>query len=127
MAVLPPRPLPLDPRAISVRRRKHLLLCAFVVAVALAFNAGAVFSIRELLDEHALWKRGVEGRLVDYSGKVVQTSKLGLTFFYDYRLKVHWVDAQGRAHQGNTSFERMFTAVPKGQDPSLRYDPQAPD
>ena len=127
MAVLPPRPLQLDRRALAARRLKQLALCALMVAVGLGFCAGAVFSTREILAEQALWERGVEGRVLQLSGKVQETQKLGLTFFYDYRLDVRWSDAQGRAHEGKTSFERMFKAVPQGELVSLRYDPQVPD
>jgi hypothetical protein len=127
MALLPPRPLRLDSRALARRRLRKLGLNALVAGVGLAFSVGAVFLTREVLGERALWDRGAEGRILRLSGKVEETQKLGLTFFYDYDLEVRWADAQGRERDGKTSFLRMFKAVAEGEAPALRYDPMTPD
>jgi len=127
MALLPPRPLRLDSRALAARRLKKMALNALVAGVGLAFSVGALFLTRELLGERALWDRGAEGRILRVSGKVEESQKLGLTFFYDYDLEVRWADGEGREREGKTSFLRMFKAVSEGEAPTLRYDPTAPD
>jgi len=127
MSLLPPRPLRLDSRALARRRLKKIAISAFVAVVGTGFAVGAGFATRQLLGERALWDRGAEGRVVGFSGKVTETQKLGMTFFYDYNLDVRWTDAQGRAHLGKASFERMFTDIPKEQVLAVRYDPQVPD
>jgi uncharacterized protein DUF3592 len=125
MALLPPRPLPLDSRAIARRRLKKRALAALAAGIGVAFSVGTVFFTRELLGERALWDRGAEGRILRLSGKVEESQKLGLTFLYDYELDVRWADVQGRERDGKTSFLRMFKAV--SEAPALRYDPAAPD
>src|SRR6266850_1522725 len=62
MALLPPRPLRLDSRALAARRLKKMALNALVAGVGLAFSVGALFLTRELLGERALWDRGGAGR-----------------------------------------------------------------
>ncbi|HYS08097.1 MAG TPA: hypothetical protein VEP66_05110 [Myxococcales bacterium] len=127
MALLPPRPLRLDARALAARRWKKVSLAILVAGLGAGFAVGAGFCTRELLAERALWERGVEGHVQRLSGKVLETQKLGLTFIYDYRVDVAWTDAQGTPHEGKTSFERMFKGVPRSEIPALRYDPQRPD
>lgn len=127
MALLPPRPLRLDSRALSRRRLKKMALAAFIGAIGLGFCVGCAFFTRELIEERRLWNQGTEGRVLQYSGKVEESRILGLGFAYDYKLDVVWLDAKGKQRKGSTSFSRMFTRIPKDDDPGLRYDPSAPD
>jgi hypothetical protein len=128
MALLPrARPLQLDPRALAQRRLRNFGVIAVLVAMGAAFCAGSLVSGRQVVEERVLWSRGMQGKLVHLSGKVEETQKLGLTFFYDYDLDVKWLDAQGHQHSGKTSFGRTFRAVGKREPPRLRYDPTAPD
>ena len=82
---------------------------------------------RQIFNERLLWARGTPGRLVHVSGRVEETQKLGLTFFYDYDLDVKWLDAQGQQHSGKTSFGRTFRGIGKHEQARLRYDPTAPE
>lgn len=127
MGFLPPRPLRLDPRALSRRRLKKAALVAFIGAIGLGFCVGCAFLTRELIQERRLWNQGAEGRVLQYSGKVEESRLVVLTLLYDYKLDIRWVDAQGKQHKGPTSFSRVFSAIPKDEDPTLRYDPSAPD
>jgi hypothetical protein len=127
MALLPPRPLRLDARALARRRLKKTALSVFVGAVGVAFCVGCAFFARQLFEERRLWDRGAEGRVVHLSGQVEESQQLGLTFIYDYKLQVRWLDLQGRERNGPASFSRMFKGVPPGDAPGLRYDPSAPD
>ena len=127
MPFLPARPLQLDARALAQRRLRNFGVIAVLVAMGAAFCAGSVVSAKQVIEERLLWERGVQGKLVHISGKVEETQKLGLTFFYDYDLDVKWTDAQGHPHSGKTSFGRTFRGVGKREAPRLRYDPSAPD
>jgi len=127
MALLPPRPLRLDSRALARRRVKQTAVSAFIGAAGVAFCVGSVFLARELFEERRLWDHGAEGRVLHLSGKVKESQRLGLTFIYDYKLDVRWLDAQGTERNGSTSFLRMFKGVPKDEVPGLRYDRSAPD
>ena len=127
MGLLPPRPLRLDARALSRRRLKKTALAVFLGAVGLGFCVGFAFFTRELLEERRLWNQGAEGRVLNYSGKVEESRLLFLTFAYDYKLDVSWMDAQGKPHSGPSRFSLMFKPIPKDDEPGLRYDPSAPD
>jgi hypothetical protein len=127
MPLLPRRPLQLDPRALAQRRLRNFGVVAVLIAMGALFCAGCFVSAQQVFCERALWARGTPGRLVHLSGKVEETQKLGLTFFYDYDLDVKWLDAQGRPHSGKTSFGRTFRGIGKREQPHLKYDPAAPD
>jgi hypothetical protein len=125
--LLPRRPLQLDERALAQRRLRNLAVVAVLVVMGAAFCVGCFNESRHIFAERALWARGMPGRLVHLSGRVEETQKLGLTFFYDYDLDVKWLDAQGQTHTGKTSFGRTFRGVGKHEQARLRYDPVAPD
>jgi hypothetical protein len=125
--LLPRRPLQLDARALAQRRLRNLAVVAVLVAMGGAFCFGCFTEGRHIFNERALWARGMPGRLVHLSGRVEETQKLGLTFFYDYDLDVKWLDSQGQQHSGKTSFGRTFRGVGKHEQARLRYDPAAPD
>jgi len=127
MALLPARPLQLDPRALAQRRLRNFGVTAVLIAMGIAFWAGSAVSARQIVAERFLWERGTHGKVLHLSGKVEETQKMGLTFFYDYDLDVKWLDAQGREHSGKTSFGRTFRGVGKREAAILRYDPAAPD
>src|SRR5262245_40865355 len=100
MGLLPPRPLRLDSKALSRRRLKKTALTGFLGVVGIGLCVGCAFFTRELVEERRLWNQGAEGRVVDYSGKVEESQLLFLTFAYDYRLDVQWLDAQGNRRSG---------------------------
>jgi len=127
MPLLPARPLQLDAHTLAQRRLRNFGVVAVLFAMGAAFAAGSVVSAKQVVEERILWEHGIQGKLVHISGKVAETQKLGLTFFYDYDLDVKWTDAQGQAHSGKTSFGRTFRGVGKRESPRLRYDPSAPD
>jgi len=127
MGLLPPRPLRLDAKALSRRRLKKTALAAFVGLVGLGFAVGCFFFAKEVLEERKLWRQGAEGRVLNYSGKVEESQFIFVTFAYDYKLDVSWVDAQGKRHSGPSKFSLMFKPIPKDDEPGLRYDPSAPD
>ncbi len=127
MALLPPRPLRLDSRALSRRRLKKTAVSAFVGAMGVAFCVGSAFFARQLFEERRLWDHGAEGRVLHLSGKVEESQQLGLTLIYDYKLDVRWLDAWGTERNGSTRFSRMFKGVPKDEVPGLRYDRSVPD
>ena len=127
MGLLPPRPLRLDSKVLSRRRLKKTALAAFVGVVGLGFTVGCVFFAREVLEERRLWNQGTEGRVLNYSGRVEESRLLFLTFAYDYKLDVSWMDARGARRNGPSRFSLMFKPIAKDDEPSLRYDPSAPD
>jgi hypothetical protein len=127
MPFLPARPLQLDAHTLAQRRLRNFGVVAVLVAMGAAFGAGSVVSAKQVIEERLLWEHGTQGKLVHISGKVEETQKLGLTFFYDYDLDVKWLDAQGQTHTGKTSFGRTFRGVGKHEQARLRYDPVAPD
>ena len=127
MGLLPPRPLRLDSKVLSRRRLKKTALAAFVGVVGLGFTVGCVFFAREVLEERRLWNQGTEGRILNYSGRVEESRLLFLTFAYDYKLDVSWMDARGARRNGPSRFSLMFKPIAKDDEPSLRYDPSAPD
>ena len=122
MGILPPRPLPLDRRALTRRALRHAAMSILVSAVAIGFCVGAVYFGREIARERALWREGVPGRVMSVHGKVESTDFL----FNDYNLDVDWADDHGVARSAKTSFLLTGAKVPAGVAPALRYDAADP-
>lgn len=127
MGILPSRPLLLDPVALGRERRRALLLLLLVGGVGAGFAAGALIWTQQILEERALWDRGVEGTITSFSGQERQTSKLGVTLLYDYDIKVEYLDAEGNPHQGRSEFELFWSPLERERDATLRYDPADPE
>jgi hypothetical protein len=127
MGVLPPRPLRLDPAYLARVRRKHWLMSALLLVVGGGFLTGCFFFTREVLEERALWERGVAGDVESVSGDVTEYSKLGITFLYEYALDVSYVDAEGAPHRGESKFDLLWSPLAGDlQGATLRYDPADP-
>ena len=122
MGILPPRPLRLDPIALTRRARRHVLMAGLILAVAAGMCAGCAWLGREILRERALWRSGVPGRVLSLRGKLQSTDFL----FNDYDLEVLWADAGGRQRSGKTSFLITGMKVDAQSVPGLRYDPADP-
>lgn len=127
MGVLPPRPLLLDPAYLARLRRKLWLTSALLLAVGGGFLTGCFFFTREVLDERALWDRGVAGAVESVSGDVTEYSKLGITFLYEYKLDVSYLDAEGAPHRGESKFDLLWSPLAGDLGTAaLRYDPADP-
>ena len=127
MAVLPPRPLLLDPEYVKRNTRKSLTRFALFLAVTGALGSFSIVVTRQVLDERALWERGTPAEVVSISGEVREKRKLGITFFYEYDLDVEYKDAQGSDHRGRSEFELVWSPLDHDvTTAAVRYDPQQP-
>jgi hypothetical protein len=128
MDILPARPLRLDPAHLARLARKTWLMTALFVAVGAGFSTACYFWTAQVLDELALWKRGVAGEIHDISGSVRAKGKFGIALFHLYELDVEYVDQSGDLHRGKAEFD-LFLSRFEGElsDISLRYDPAAPE
>jgi hypothetical protein len=129
MGILPARPLLLAENVLSARRRKALLLSAVFIVFGCAAGAGTAWFARQAWRERVVWSRGAEGRLLKLGGKVETTSKLGIDFFYDYRLDLVYADASGVSRPAKVEFETVWKPIDTSAPASIRYlseDPEHP-
>lgn len=127
MGILPPRPLKLDPAYLARVRRKHWLTSALLLAVGGGFLTGCFFFTREVLEERSLWERGVAGQVQEVSGEVTEYTKLGITFLYEYRLEVSYLDAEGAPHRGEYEFDLLWSPLSADLgSAALHYDAADP-
>jgi hypothetical protein len=126
MGILPERPLRVSEPFFAARRKRLLILELALALLSIGCAVAAVWLTRTAWRERVVWQTGVEGRLLSSSGKLLTTSKFGVTVFYDYRLDVAFADAKGLRHAAHVEFETLWTPVDQRSPLSLRYLPADP-
>ncbi|MBS2023655.1 MAG: DUF3592 domain-containing protein [Deltaproteobacteria bacterium] len=126
MPVLPSRPLTVDEKLLSARRRKAGWLSLMFIVFGALMTWFGLDKLHALRRDLQLWERGTETRDVRAEGQVTETSKLGVTVGYDYEFDVAWVDGAGAGHDQKVRFDTMWSPIDDGAPLTLRYDPSQP-
>lgn len=121
--LLPERPLKLKSSFVWKSRLGGVL--GIVAGLAMLVGVGWWQSgeVRRLLDEKALWARGVAASGVEVSGRETTNRFL----FHSYKLKVAYRDADGRRHGGKVEFDTVVGSIKNGRRASVHYAPEAPE
>ena len=121
--LLPERPLKLKSSFVWKSRLGGVL----GIVVGLAMVVGVVWwqsgEARRLLAEKALWARGVAASGVTVSGRETTNRFL----FHSYKLKVSYLDADGRRHGGKVEFDTVVGSIKNGRRASVHYAPENPE
>lgn len=121
--LLPDRPLKLKASFVWKSRLGGVLGIVAGLALAIGVVWWQSGEARRLLDEKALWARGVEARNVEVSGHET-TNKF---IFHSYKLEVRYRDAAGRQRGGEVEFDTVIGSVENGRKATVRHAPEDPE